>query len=164
MTQTISYIKTEQKFNSLQEECYILATTLDKDYIRDFLNQAFKEDKIVLFFGDNAKDYAKTYQANGIIIDQTMSLENITDLTPIRKSLGKDAIIGLITRNRRHETMLTAELEPDFIIFKAWQEGLNKTTELLSWYNDFFLIQSAVFAQEDIDTTNIPADFIIKTL
>ena len=164
MTDTIIYQKTPNLPQTLEAECYILDTSLDKDFLTTFINLSTQEDKIILFYGDNAVELAQYYKANGIIIDQTLTTPPLKDLTPIRKSLGKNSVIGLITRNRRHETMLTAELEPDFIIFKAWNDGLDKTTELLNWYNDFFLIQSAVFPLEDINTNNISADFIIKTV
>lgn len=164
MTDTIIYQKTPNLPQTLEAECYILDTSLDKDFLTTFINLSTSKDKIILFYGDNAVELAKYYNANGIIIDQSIITTPIKDLAPIRKTLGKNSIIGLITRNRRHETMLTAELEPDFIIFKAWNDGLDKTTELLNWYNDFFLIQSAIFPLEDINTTNISADFIIKTI
>ena len=160
----IIYITTPTLPKTLEKDCYILSTSLDDDFLTSFINLANSLDKITLFFGDNEQAYAKRFGASGIILDQTMTLSPITDLTPIRKALGKDAFIGLITRNRRHETMLSAELEPDFIIFKAWEKGLDKTTELLNWYNDFFLIQSALFPQDKISYNQIPADFIIIPL
>lgn len=164
MSEQIIYLKTPTQLPSLDAECYILDTSLDEDFLTTFINQALKEEKITLFFGKDEQTFAKKFGATGIIIDTSIMTTPLKDLTPIRKSLGKNSIIGLITRNRRHETMLTAELEPDFIIFKAWLDGLDKTTELLNWYNDFFLIQSALFPLEEIDHTNIKKDFIIKTI
>ncbi len=162
MPEIIKYINSNNQISSLDYECYILDTSLDENYITDFVNKANKENKITLFYGENAENLAKHFGASGIIIDQTMTLSPIKDLTSLRKSLGKNSIIGIITRNRRHEAMLNSELEPDFIIFNIWNDGIEKTTELLNWYNDFFIIQSAIFLKEEnIDTSNITADFII---
>ena len=81
----------------------------------------------------------------------------------LKKDLPKNSIIGLFSRSRRHEAMLISELEPDFIIFKVWSDGLDKTIELLNWYNDFFIIQSCAWLEdENIDLSLINADFYIK--
>ena len=73
----------------------------------------------------------------------------------------KHKIIGVITRSRRHEAMLISECEPDFIIFKAFNGGKEKIQELTSWYNEMFLIQSALLPMEELDYTAFKTDFII---
>ena len=55
-----------------------------------------------------------------------------------------------------------SECEPDFVAFKVWADGFNKSKELLEWYADLFLIQSAVMPMDDCDISAIPADFAIK--
>lgn len=58
--------------------------------------------------------------------------------------------------------MLVSECEPDFVAFKVWQEGLEQTRELLQWYNELFLIQSAAQIEDNsADISAISADFII---
>ena len=67
----------------------------------------------------------------------------------LRNFLGKNAVIGAITRNRRHEAMVISEFEPDFLIFQGWNDGIDQVRELVAWYNELFLIQSAVLCREE---------------
>lgn len=162
MPEIIKYINQNNQITNHDFECYILDTSLDKDYITEFVNKASSLNKIVLFMGNNEIEYANFFSASGVVLDFSNKEKFPKDLGAIKKLLPKNSIIGLISRNRRHEAMLTSELEPDFIIFNAWNDGLNKTIELLDWYNDFFIIQSAVFLKEEtIDTSQINSDFII---
>lgn len=163
MQHNIIYINQSKKehLNSLDAECYILDTSLDEEFCREFINIATPKDKVVLFFGANNIEYAKKYGADGIICElEDKSLKQ--QMENLRKTLGSKKVIGLISRNRRHEAMLLSELEPDFIIFKLWKDGIEKTEELLEWYSDFFLIQSAIWPMDDVSPTTIKADFVIK--
>ena len=84
-------------------------------------------------------------------------------MADVRKQLGKRKFVGLFTRNRRHESMIVSEVEPDFIIFKVWKDGFENVQELTDWYNDFFLIQSAAWIMEDgVPVENLRTDFVIK--
>jgi hypothetical protein len=142
--------------------CYVLNSNLDDTFCTSFINNAIKEQKIVLFYGDNAVEMAKKYNASGIITD--LGSTNLKQqMESLKKELPKKSIIGLFSRSRRHEAMLVSELEPDFIIFKVWSDGIEKTAELLDWYNDFFIIQSCAWLEDDnIDLSLINADFFIK--
>ena len=148
--------------SNLDKECYILSSNLDDSYCTSIINKALNEKKIILFYGDDAVNKAQKLKASGVVVrlkDDKLKPQ----MESLKKELGKNSIIGLFSRNRRHEAMLTSELEPDFIIFKVWKEGLDKTLELLSWYNDFFLIQSCAWLEDDdIDLSLINTDFIIK--
>ena len=166
MTQNIIFVNNANQslLNSLTEECYVLDTSLNDDYCTQFINKAITQDKIILFYGENATHKAKYYKVNGILIDLG-STPCKEDMISLKKELGKNSIIGLISRNRRHEAMLNSELEPDFITFKVWSDGIENTKELLDWYNDFFIIQSALLLMDDnIDTSSLKADFIIKSI
>ena len=147
---------------TLDNECYILNANLDDGFCTAFINNANKQQKIVLFYGDNATNKAKQFKASGVVVE----LKNDklkSQMEALKKELGKNSIIGLFSRNRRHEAMLISELEPDFIIFKVWKDGIDKTIELLDWYNDFFIIQSCAWLEDDdIDLSLINTDFIIK--
>lgn len=162
--QEIIKIDTEDKsfLSSLKNQCYILNSNLDDNYCTSFINNANKENKIVLFYGNDAIKKAKLFKASGVVVDLGQDKLK-SQIENLKKELGKDSIIGLISRNRRHEAMITSELEPDFIIFKVWTEGIDKTIELLDWYNDFFIIQSCAWLEDkDIDISHINADFIVK--
>ena len=83
----------------------------------------------------------------------------------LRENLGKGKYIGLITRNRKHESMLVSEVEPDFVVFRVWKDGFDKVKELTDWYQDFFLIQSAAWVMEDgVPVEDLCTDFIIESL
>ena len=145
-------------------ECYILNDSLDESYCRQVIDKAAVSDKIILFYGEKAVDVCKKYGADGVVVD--LGAEKLKEQTEnLRKTLGKGKFIGLITRNRKHESMLVSEVEPDFVIFKVWKDGFENVKNLTDWYQEFFLIQSAAWLMEDgIDDKMLKTDFIIKGL
>ena len=148
----------------MDDECFILNTCLEDEFCRKFVEKANIEDKIVLFYGDDAIVKNKTFGADGVILD--LGSEHLKDkMQDVRKQLGKGKFVGLFTRSRRHESMLVSEVEPDFIIFKVYKEGFDNIKELTDWYNDFFIIQSASWIMEEVDSNslkNLNTDFIIR--
>lgn len=151
-------------FDKSDAECYILNDSLDESYCRQVIDKAAVSDKIILFYGENAVDVCKKYGADGVVVD--LGAEKLKEQTEnLRKTLGKGKFIGLITRNRKHESMLVSEVEPDFVIFKVWKDGFENVKNLTDWYQEFFLIQSAAWLMEDgIDDKMLKTDFIIKGL
>lgn len=105
--------------------------------------------KLVLISGENACEKCNIWQADGVLIDLSKSEHLAKEVNFARKQIGEKAL-GVISRNRRHESMLISEAEPDFVAFKAWNQGIEQVKELVSWYNEMFLIQSAVVLQEEI--------------
>lgn len=152
----------EKILENMNEDCYVLNTALDGTYCRKFIAKAAEEEKIVLLYGEKAVAAAKAHGADGVVLD--LGAEGMKGkLAAVREELGKGCVVGLFTRNRRHESMLVAEAEPDFIIFKVWKDGFESVKELTDWYADFFLIQSAAWIMEDgIDTAELRTDFVIK--
>ena len=148
----------------MEEECYILNTSLDAEYCRKFVEKASVEDRIVLFYGDDAIDICKKYGADGVVLD--LGAEKLKEkMQNVRKQLGKGKFVGLFTRSRRHESMLVSEVEPDFVIFKVFKDGFENIKELTDWYGEFFILQSAGWLMEEIDGNslkNLKTDFIIK--
>ena len=110
--------------------------------------------------GEDALSLYKISEADGVILDLSKSANPKKEIKEFKKN-NKDALLGIITRNRRHESMLISEEEPDFIIFKFWKDGFDENLALLEWYNEFFLIQNAVLPVEDIDLQKIKSDFLI---
>ena len=141
-------------------ECFIISADLSSAFKEQFVAQAKKAQKICLIIGDNAEsEYAK-YAADGIVVDLSKEEHPAKAIKNIKKACPK-ALLGVVSRNRRHEAMIISECEPEFIIFKIWNDGFEKTADLLEWYNDFFLIQYAVWPMEDVEISKIKADFII---
>lgn len=138
-------------------ECFLLAPNLDSHFISEFIRSAQKKNKLIL---TSSVVDCLAYFADGVLLDLSKS-ENIkADFKKQTKDL-KSKIIGLITRNRRHEAMLVSECEPDFVVFRAWNEGQEKVQELTDWYNEMFLIQSALFPVEDVSYEKFKTDFVI---
>ena len=155
--------KIDFDLSKTQTECFALATGLDRDFCVDFIAQAERADRLILLYGENAADLCKDYGADGVIVDlETEDIEEQMSL--LRKKLGKGKYIGLFTRNRKHESMIVSETEPDFIVFRVWKDGFDKVKELTDWYNEFFLIQSAAWLMdEDVDISALNTDFVIIT-
>ena len=153
----------EKRFSEKMEgECYALNAALDEEYCREFVEKAAAESRIVLFYGEGAVKTAVHLGADGVILD--LGVEGLKEkMAAVRKELGKSGVVGLFTRNRRHESMIVSEAEPDFVVFKVWKDGFESVRELTDWYNDFFLIQSAAWIMEDgVPSEELRTDFVIK--
>ena len=153
----------EKRFSDKMEgECYALNAALDEEYCREFVEKAAAESRIVLFYGEGAVKTAAHLGADGVILD--LGVEGLKEkMAAVRKELGKSGVVGLFTRNRRHESMIVSEAEPDFVVFKVWKAGFESVRELTDWYNDFFLIQSAAWIMEDgVPSEELRTDFVIK--
>ena len=155
---------TQENFSLLENEnfgCFILPQNLTDEFKNKFVAEAHKKGKIGLISGENAAEEYLKSGADGIILDLSKEENPQKPLEDFQKK-NPHALLGVISRNRRHEAMLISECEPDFIIFKLWNDGYEKTKELLDWYGEFFLIQYAVMPVDFKKTDEIKADFIIK--
>ena len=153
---------TEENDELIQDsaiECYLLTSSLSKKFMSDFAKKAAQ--KLVLVQGENAPALSKELGLDGFVLDVSHSEKIKAEFEKAKKEAGRDKVSGLIVRNRRHEAMIASECEPDFIIFQAWKEGLEHTQELVSWYSELFLIQSAILCEEDVDFEKINADIVI---
>ncbi|MBP5699115.1 MAG: hypothetical protein J6W96_06285 [Alphaproteobacteria bacterium] len=151
-----------QYLTALKADCYVLYCALNDDFCRDFIEQGIKKDKIVLFYGEDAVERCVSLKADGVIVD--LGADNLEEKVQLlRQTLGQGKYIGLVTRNRKHESMLVSEAEPDFVVFKVWKDGFDKVKELTDWYNEFFLIQSAAWIiDDDIAVGELNTDFVIQ--
>ena len=140
--------------------CFILPDTTSDAFAVKFVEAAAQKGKLVLTCGNNALSAYQKWHTDGLIIDSSKE-EKPQKLVKQIQAQTKKAILGVITRNRRHEAMLVSECEPDFVIFRFWKDGFSENLELLEWYNELFLIQNAVLPAEEIDLSNIRSDFII---
>ncbi|MBR2300211.1 MAG: hypothetical protein IJ870_06560 [Alphaproteobacteria bacterium] len=138
-------------------ECFVLEENLSSHFKQTFTHQAQQSGKLVLGF---SLSDVLAYHLDGIILDLSKSEHIKRDFNTQTKDL-KNKFIGVICRNRRHEAMIASECEPDFIIFRAWRDGIENIKELTSWYNEMFLIQSALYPQEDFDYQSFETDFVI---
>lgn len=146
--------------NRAELGCFILPTTVTPDFAANFIEQAHQNGKIVLTEGENAVAFYQCYATDGLIADTSKETNPVKYLKSIKKQ-APHAVLGAITRNRRHEAMLVSECEPDFVIFKFWKDGFEKNKELLDWYAELFLIQNAAQIEENCDFSTLNADFFI---
>ena len=142
--------------------CFLLDSQASESFNREFAEQAKLKGKLVLVYGEQAPQICKKLSLDGVVVDLSKNEKPKAEFQYLRNFLGKDSIIGAITRNRRHEAMVISENEPDFVIFQAWQEGIEQVKELVSWYNELFLIQSAVvFRDENMNYGQFDCDIAI---
>ncbi len=139
-------------------ECFILGPNLPPDFCAGFAEAARNADKIVL---TESSEDLMAYNLDGLILDLSNSQNIAADYRAAMKGL-KNKFSGIICRCRRHETMLAAECEPDFMVFKAWSDGADKIKELTTWYDEMFLIRSALLPMDDqIAAAEYATDFVI---
>ena len=154
---------TQENFDLLQHKdfaCFLLSDSLSETFLAEFINQTKAKEKLCLIYGKKAPEIYEKYLPDGVVFDLSHE-EKPQKILKEFKTKNPKALIGAISRNRRHETMLISECEPEFIIFRLWNDGIDKSLELLEWYGEFFLIQYAVWPQEPFDFSKVSADFII---
>jgi len=154
---------TQENFKLLEQAeigCFILPDTASPEFASEFIKKAHAADKLVLAEGENALDFYLQYNPDGLILN-TVKAEKPQKLIKEVQKKAQKAVLGVVTRNRRHEAMLVSECEPDFVIFKFWKDGFESNKELLDWYGELFLIQNAAQIEDDCDFSALSADFII---
>ena len=143
-------------------ECFLLDSAADTAFNRRFAEAARKAGKLLLSCGDKAPELCRELGLDGVVVDLSKNEKPKAEFQFLRNFLGKDAVIGAVTRNRRHEAMVISEFEPDFLVFQAWNDGLEQVRELVSWYNGLFLIQSAILCRdENLDYAGFDCDIVI---
>lgn len=147
--------------NEKNVECFVFSAALSENYLQAQVEQAKAAGKIILFEGEGAAPLAVKLAADGIVADLSASTSIKKDMAALRRELG-GLFLGVVCRCRRHEAMVVSENEPDFIIFRIWGDGADKTRELIEWYTEFFLLQMAVEPMDkSADFCSYPADMVI---
>ena len=124
--------------------CYCLSADLPKS----LFDEAKATDKMVLVEGDSALSKCKEYNLDGIIKEIDVSKPLKSQVKSLREALKKKTL-GLIVPARRHEAMLAGETEPEFIAFYSNDKA--KDNEMISWYNELFLIPLAWVCDSVVD-------------
>ena len=118
-------------------ECFLLDSAADTAFNRRFAEAARKAGKLLLSCGDKAPELCRELGLDGVVVDLSKNEKPKAEFQFLRNFLGKDAVIGAVTRNRRHEAMVT-------------------------WYNGLFLIQSAILCRdENLDYAGFDCDIVI---
>lgn len=146
--------------NRAELGCFVLPDATEPKFATAFIEKAQNAGKLVLAEGENAVAFYQEFGTDGLILDTSKEEKPAKMLKSVQTQTPK-AVLGVVCRNRRHEAMLVSECEPDFVIFRFWKDGLEKSKELLDWYAELFLIQNAAQIEEDFDFSALNADFVI---
>ena len=129
-------------------ECFLLDSSLPEAFCHRFVQEAKTQDKLILAYGVKAQEMCGKYELDGLLLDLSKSENPAVEAKKLREKY-KNKILGFISRNRRHEAMIISEAEPDFLIFKVWSAGESGSKDLVKWYNELFLIQSAIWVEDE---------------
>ena len=116
--------------------CYCLSSDLPKARYEE----AIASGKMVLVEGNDALEKCKEYNLDGVVKEIDVSKPLKPQVKSLREALKKKTL-GIIIPARRHEAMLAGEVEPEFIAF--YSDGKAKDDDIISWYNDLFLMPLA---------------------
>ena len=145
----------DEVVNSNDISCYLISDNLSEQQIK----KALSFGKMVLVKGENAIDVCNKYNLNGVVKKVDTSKPIKIQLKYLREKLRKKTL-GVIIPARRHEAMLAGEVEPEFIAF--YSDNQLKDKDIISWYNDLFLIPSAWIVDDNLEKANLmEVDFLI---
>lgn len=133
--------------------CYWLGANASAEQQR----QAAASGKLVLASCD-----ADIADNDGVVIavDSTKPLK--AQIRPWREKIGARKALGVIINPTRHEAMLASETEPEFVAFRYTQDNAAAASQVIKWYNELFLIQSAVDLSAGlVDIQGLDIDFVI---
>lgn len=100
--------------------------------------------------------------ADGLVAEVDSSKPVKVQLRPLREKLGTKKVLGAVINPTRHEAMLASEVEPEFVAFRLTAENLSKAADVIKWYNELFLIQSAADLSAGLqDIKGLDVDFVI---
>lgn len=138
--------------------CYLVNSALSVDFIKSFADS----DKMLLLYGENAPALCKSLNTDGLVWELDTSLPIKAQIIRIREIAGPRKILGTVIPPRRHEAMLVSETEPEFVVFKFSEADSAAALKVVGWYNELFLIQSAIDLSEGLqDVKAFEPDFVI---
>ncbi len=142
-------------------DCFLLSSNLAKEDVFLLVEAIRAEDKLVLIEGANAIELCQEAKADGIVADLSDAKQIKKEINAIKSKLG-DLILGVVCRPRRHEAMVVSENEPDFIVFRTWEQGQANILALTKWYSELFFMQQALMIEEDgVDYRDYASDMVI---
>ena len=118
--------------------------------------------RMLLLAGPDAAKRCKELNADGILAPLDPSKPVKAQLEKQQAAAGKTAVVVPVIPPRRHEAMLASETEPPFVAFAVTPANREAVFPVLKWYNDLFLIQSAVdLTAGAVELSGLDADFVI---
>lgn len=99
---------------------------------------------------------------DGVVVAVDSAKPLKAQIRPWREKIGGKRALGVIINPTRHEAMLASETEPEFVAFRFSQNNAAAASEVIKWYNELFLIQSAVDLSGGlVDIQGLDVDFVI---
>lgn len=146
-----------------QVVCYVLSTTLSLPIIEQYIQKIRQTGALVLLCGEKSLELCRKYNCDGVIVEVNDKTPYKKQILPLREQLGSKKVIGVVVPLSRHATMIVGETEPEFIAFRVdSSDDLSKAQNLIEWYNELFLIQSAVVGAVNISHLNtLETDFVM---
>lgn len=137
--------------------CYLVDENSDPKIVK----AAEASDKLVLSVGENAAAVCLEQNLDGALIVREVDDKYAKFIKPIQKQLAKK-FLGLSCEATRHAAMIASEAEPDFVAFQIPSQNQKEAAEVLRWYGELFLVQSALFYSPQLDDELLKlTDFII---
>lgn len=154
------------KINSADDQIYddekIVCYVADAALPDSLLARLNSGSRMLLLSGHRAAERCRELKADGVLVELDPSKPVKAQLEKHRAAAAENALIVPVIPPRRHEAMLAAETEPPFVAFAVTAAGRDAVLPVLKWYNELFLIQSAVdLTAGPADISGWDADFII---
>ena len=153
----------EQIIANEQAVCHVLSTSIPIAKLEILIEQLQSINNLVLLRGSQADELCQKYHCDGVVVDINDTIPYKKQILPLRDKLGHKKIIGVVIPLSRHVAMIVGETEPEFIAFNVDSaDDIEKAQNLIEWYNELFLIQSAVAGQADSTLlSDLATDFVM---
>lgn len=140
--------------------CYLLDSAIEKTSLQQMASKLRETGCPLLIRGGRATELCCELGLDGVLIEVNNDAPYKKQVAAVREKIGARRILGVVCPLSRHAMMIVSEAEPEFMAFHLTDSPQGR--ELVSWYNELFLIQSAVFAEEDSALLSaLDPDFVI---
>lgn len=161
MSQIILKIETPDDvvYNDGRVCCCLFDASLPEEFL---LKARRNFPGLSLLCGKDAAVLCKHLDFDGVVAEADVSKPLKAPLKKIREVIGPRKALGIIIPPRRHEAMLASEVEPEFVAFDFHPEEAGQARDVIKWYNELFLIQSAVVFNPAVRDKDFPeTDFLM---
>ncbi len=142
--------------------CYLIDSSYKKEKVTALAERIHAAGRLLLVSGKDAADVCRGHELDGVVAEVSEDLPYKKQLSDLRGKIGKGRFVGVVCPLQRHAAMIVSETEPDFVAFRI--DDLTRAREIISWYNELFLIQSAVISgKAECDLREFDTDFLILT-
>ncbi len=160
MQKFIVKIENNQPLPTDEDICCYLA---DAQTEPTLLEQAKNSNLLVLGYGEDSAEVCRRNNLDGALVEIDVSRPLKKQVAAFLEKVGRKKFWGAIIPPSRHYAMLAAETEPNFVAFRLSSQE-SQAEEVIKWYNELFLIQSAVIGSENLtDSLFNVCDFVILT-